>query len=212
MKRMLNQNLIDFLNSLGDSLKYESSTNTFEIGTNLSVNGNIETNGLSIWELAQNEQAFLEYQYDVDNFRLINYNTTAITNIPLIDNSEITLITNTDITEYLNMNLKTLFGNKSIVKDPHHPEDTNIDLYKHFISISGTNEDYYIEIISSNNLNVDSLTDLTTLTKAVNGTIILSCWSSSLGSPVYLIYNNGVWKDDGNRTIDGTVVDKITTI
>lgn len=60
--------------------------------------------------------------------------------------------------------LKTIFGNQSLVGMG------NIDLYRHHINITGQNEKFnfksgeiYIDFISSNNLNVDSLTDLKTL-------------------------------------------------
>lgn len=57
---------------------------------------------------------------------------------------------------------KTLFGNKSIVGSG------NIDLYQHVIKITGGDVPYsdcyaYLTIVSSKNLNVDSLTDLKTL-------------------------------------------------
>lgn len=61
-----------------------------------------------------------------------------------------------------NENVKTLFGDKSIVGEG------NIDLYRHVIKITGGNAPYndcfaYLTIISSKNLNVDSLADLKTL-------------------------------------------------
>lgn len=57
---------------------------------------------------------------------------------------------------------KTLFGNKSIVGSG------NIDLYQHVIKITGGDVPYsdcyaYLTIVSSKNLNVDSLTNLKTL-------------------------------------------------
>ena len=59
-------------------------------------------------------------------------------------------------------NVKTLFGNQSIVGSG------NIDLFQHVIKITGGDVPYsdcyaYLTIISSKNLNVDSLTDLKTL-------------------------------------------------
>lgn len=57
-------------------------------------------------------------------------------------------------------NVKTLFGNKSIYGSG------NIDLYKHNLHIVGTDAgktDMYCQIISSSNLNIDSLTDLQTI-------------------------------------------------
>lgn len=57
-------------------------------------------------------------------------------------------------------NVKTLFGNQSIYGSG------NIDLYKHNLHIVGTTSGYtdiYCQITSSNNLNIDSLTDLQTI-------------------------------------------------
>lgn len=56
-------------------------------------------------------------------------------------------------------NVKTLFGNQSIYGSG------NIDIYKHNISLTNTsNKNMSFQLISSNNLVVDSLTDLKTLT------------------------------------------------
>lgn len=63
-----------------------------------------------------------------------------------------------------NANVKTLFGNKSIVGSG------NIDLYVHSLTITFTPDTggydpltVYAKIPSSNNLNIDSLTDLKTI-------------------------------------------------
>ena len=57
-------------------------------------------------------------------------------------------------------NIKTLFGNKSI----YSADGTgNIDLYRHYIKVVGNLGVLQIEFISSNNLKVDSLTDLFSL-------------------------------------------------
>lgn len=83
-----------------------------------------------------------------------------------------TLATMSDIE---NQQFKTLFGNQSITGTG------NIDLYKHHVKlvIDGllNNAEYtgnaYIDIISSNNLTVDSLTDLKTL---LGDTFITQCY------------------------------------
>lgn len=59
------------------------------------------------------------------------------------------------------LELKTLFGNQNILGDG------NIDLYNHFITLNGT---MYMNFISSSNIVVDSIQDLTALTKATKGT------------------------------------------
>lgn len=65
---------------------------------------------------------------------------------------------NEDGTVVYTKNLKTVFGNQSLVGSG------NIDLYKHHIHVTGRpTGNFYIDCISSNNLAVDSLTDLKTL-------------------------------------------------
>lgn len=102
-------------------------------------------------------------------------------------------------------NLKTIFGNQSLVGTG------NIDLYKHHINLIGTNETYdfksgeiYIDVISSNNLNVDSLTDLKTL---LGNTFKIQAYGSSLG----VLPNNALhalYMDESNLTI----FDEITNV
>lgn len=80
-----------------------------------------------------------------------------------IQSSSITYTPGTDESdaEFLREdNVKTLFGNQSIYGSG------NIDLYKHNLHIVGTTAgrtDLYCQIISSNNLKIDSLTDLQTI-------------------------------------------------
>lgn len=84
---------------------------------------------------------------------------------------------------------KTLFGNMTLYGDG------NIDLYRHFITLNDT---IYLEYLSSNNLTADSLQDLTTLTKAKNGTKI------KISETNYIEYTT-VWKFK-----DGTLLTKVT--
>lgn len=142
MKRMLNQKLIDFLNSLEDSLKYESSTNTFELGTNLEVDGDITTNT----GIINSPNGSIEISDD--NFIYLNgrYEGVYISfGLGELDGAQNAL---TD------KNTKTLFG-KSILKER---ENNNIDLYKHYITL---NAQYHCVIISSSNINCSSETGAT---------------------------------------------------
>lgn len=102
-------------------------------------------------------------------------------------------------------NTKTLFGNKSLYGTG------NIDLYKHHINITGTNETYnfksgeiYIDFISSNNLNVDSLTDLKTL---LGNTFKIQAYGGTLkvlpDNTAHALYMN-----ESNLTI----IDEITNV
>lgn len=85
--------------------------------------------------------------------------------VPIYYDDKMMLVPNTQMSPILLENgIKTIFGNKSLVGTG------NIDLYRHHINITGQNEKFnfksgeiYIDFISSNNLNVDSLTDLKTL-------------------------------------------------
>lgn len=92
-------------------------------------------------------------------------------------------------------NIKTLFGNKSIYGAG------NIDLYRHNLVINGTIRKEYI---SSNNLVADSIQDLTTLTKAVNGTTII------IDKDTTMVYSGGVWKVNGTNVT--SVADTVYTI
>lgn len=112
-----------------------------------------------------------------------------------------------------NNNVKTLFGNKSIVGEG------NIDLYRHNICFTSTDQDKIVKIRfivpSSNNLKVDSLTDLKTLlgntfTYPVNGAYATGNKSVyeitetgfKAGAQEYVLYDKiepyptGTWTDD----------------
>ena len=93
---------------------------------------------------------------------------------------------------------KTIFGNQSLLGEG------NIDLYRHFLTLTTVNATYYLNYWSSNNLKCNSLQDLTTITKAVEGTKIAI-------SNIYLTYNSNVWKLSNDEVIT-TVKDDVTTI
>ena len=98
--------------------------------------------------------------------------------------------------------VKTLFGNQSLVGEG------NVDLYKHSIKgVSGTST-FYLRLYSSNNLKVDSLTDLKTL---LGDTFEESATGSN---NIIAITNEKVLFADGtNASIAGyTISDTVTTI
>ena len=219
MKRMLDQKLIDFLNSLGDSLKYESSTNTFEIGTNLYVDGDTTIQGdfktygnlesfndsfLSFYQGNTAQYPYMSLSPLFDDINLIfEYNDGQdITNQIILDMSK-------DANILTDKNTKTIFGNQSIYGSG------NIDLYRHQIALNTSIGTYWVEIISSNNLKVDSVTDLTTLTKATNGYKIVAYkleGADSAPSEMLFNYASGVWSgSSASATILGCT-DSITTI
>lgn len=115
-------------------------------------------------------------------------------------------------------NVKTLFGNKSIVGSG------NIDLYRHHILCSTPNAGIkvLITVISSNNLKVDSLTDLKTL---LGNTFECPCigYAMAQNQSLAICNENGflpidVWVNVVDPTPDVTwsdiesIVDTVTTI
>lgn len=70
----------------------------------------------------------------------------------------------------------------------------NPRLYNHSLTITAGEKLYYIEYQASSNLKVDSLQDLTTLTKATNGTKI------GLGN-TYIGYDGSLWKIGGETAV-----------
>lgn len=96
-------------------------------------------------------------------------------------------------------NVKTLFGEQSIIGQG------NIDLYNHFLTVTASdNTKLYINYPSSNNLECDSLQDLTKMTKAKNGTKI------GFGN-TYINYNGSIWQT-ANSTAITAVSDVVTTL
>ena len=148
---------------------YNSSTNTFEIGTNLYVNGSIKT-----------QDAIMLY-YDTQlTFYSEKENSKDITISPLFGDTEsITqlsfIYTLPDGTEsysaYLDLdkssniltdkNTKTLFGNQNL------RGSGNIDLYKHYLTIdvkdeaSNITDTFSILVQSSSNVDCSSATGAT---------------------------------------------------
>lgn len=115
-------------------------------------------------------------------------------------------------------NVKTLFGNQSIVGAG------NIDLYRHHILCSTPNEGVkvLITVISSKNLKVDSLTDLKTL---LGNTFECPCtgYARALNQSLVICNENGflpidIWVNVVDPTPDLTwsniesIVDTVTTI
>lgn len=96
-------------------------------------------------------------------------------------------------------NVKTLFGTESIIGTG------NIDLFNHFLTVTASDgSKLYINYPSSNNLECDSLQDLTKMTKAINGTKI------GFGS-TYINYNGSIWQT-ANSTAITAVSDVVTTL
>lgn len=98
-------------------------------------------------------------------------------------------------------NVKTLFGDKSIVGTG------NIDLYRHSIHYYQDNVTIDFEIISSNNLKVDSLTDLKTLCK--NNAVVIASGQYILNDVKHIITAVKVTADAVFGFYDGTTANRI---
>lgn len=173
MKRMLNQNLIDFLNSLDDLLKYNSSTNTVEVVKNLSVAGTILTTyNTEAFIIVDENNSSLTFSYEQGNALVIkNENQSGIYFDVFDDSGEL-------YQGATSKNLKTIFG-KSILKNTN--DTGNIDLYKHYLTIgvkdeaSSITDTFSILVQSSSNVDCSSATGetqkLKTLLKASGSSI-----------------------------------------
>lgn len=93
------------------------------------------------------------------------------------------------------LTFKTIFGEQNILGEG------NIDLFNHFITLNGK---WYVNLQSSNNLKCDSIQDLTTITKAKNGTKIAV-------ADTYITYNGSIWKTADGTSIS-TVTDEVTSV
>ena len=140
------RNLEKFVNSL----TYESDTNTFEIGTNLYVDG-IATAQYFAFHDSGDGKYLIQCNYENNQIEFLNDVDVYYVNLDMSEQSDILTSNNT----------KTLFGNQSLLKDPQHPENNNIDLYKHYLHIQGGLSgsgiyDFYIVIQSSSNIDCSS--------------------------------------------------------
>ena len=188
--------------------KYNSDTNTLEIGTNLYVDGNISIqadlntyggiqsfndSSLSFYQYEDTQSSYFDISPLFGQYELsfTHFDGQAIT-------ATATLKIDGDCNILTNINVKTLFGNQSIYGSG------NIDLYRHILKLGGTAASgqvmiFYGIIESPNNLKVDSLQDLTTLTKALSGTskIVATLANYSNGYSGILKWDGTIWKWSG---------------
>lgn len=171
MKRLINQELIDWAKSLEEYVRFDVSSNTLEVGTNLYVDGDIETPYFRLsdtFNLFNEVTIYFNKTYDNSDFMYLQTDINGnrfVFGIDKGDNFEVDLKITESGTILTNTNTKTLFGNQSIYGSG------NIDLYFHQITIEvGTDYLIQLEIESSSNLKVDSTQKLTTLLKAKQDT------------------------------------------
>lgn len=138
-----------------------------------------------------------ENQYAIEAYGLICYPAKGNAHTP----SMLDIILSGDAiqTSIISLKLKTIFGNKSLLVDEYRPNDNNIDLYKHYFTITAHaysapegsgNYTCYILIQSSSNVDVSSTTGDTK--KLVN---LLKC--DSTGG----FYESGVTENAGTLCI-----------
>lgn len=147
--------------------------------------------------------------FDDNSMQLISFYSNQADiidiNIALDNQLNITKETETFISED---NVKTLFGDQSIIGSG------NIDLYNHQLLI---NDDCYFNIISSNNLVIDSIQDLTNVLKPTTKNIYYFGYQKTTLNTASLEYDKttNTWKyrSAGNElALVSKVSDILTTI
>lgn len=165
---------IDDAISKFDKITYNSDTNTFEIGTDLYVDGNfsiqadLNTYGgiqsfndssLSFYQYEDTQSSYFDISPLFGQYELsfTHFDGQAIT-------ATATLKMDGDCNILTNINVKTLFGNQSIYGSG------NIDLYKHYLTLTAGGKTFRGVILSSNNLDCTGVgTKLITLLKCTPG-------------------------------------------
>lgn len=138
-------------------------------------------------------------QYATQARCLIVDMTTGNGKVPSI--LAITLIGDDIQTDVYSLKLKTIFGNQSLVGTG------NINLYRHQLTLTmagGTQNEtkLYCIIYSSNNLNINSLQNLVTVTKATNGYILIGTIdpnaTTDANKSYIFVYNGSKWLYNNN--------------
>lgn len=157
-----------------------------------------------------NENLFIGY---VDGMIYTGYANNGPTQIVLEltydpDTDKLQVVT-TDENFISEDNVKTLFGNQSIIGQG------NIDLYRHQLTLNydGEYETLSLIVYSSSNLNVDSLQDLTTLLKPNSNTLYYGNTINALNTYTFqIIYDNNVWKTGPISEATGKPDNNITAV
>ena len=166
----------------------------------LYVDGSLVANNLYLYETIDFPgSASLKYSEEDSEFIFSNVETEFSAHLPL-SHAEEEILTD--------KNVKTLFGNQTLYGSG------NIDLYRHQLQFKDGKTLYFAEIISSSNLKIDSLQDLTTLTKATTNFKIVLYDETDAGANEILIYSGSIWEYDiaGEAATFTTITDVVTTI
>ena len=166
----------------------------------------------------ENRCYLIEVAYDTPNeIYLYSISSNVIYSVYILYERDRDIITITSTNEIFisEDNVKTLFGNQSIIGTG------NIDLYRHDITIMGT---LSITVYSSSNLKIDSVQDLTTVLKPYVGLVLGGVWYDKLnGNSEIAGYGALIYKSDnlwymllntsGSSNIPvNSVTDIVTTI
>lgn len=195
---------IDDAISKFDKITYNSDTNTFEIGSNLEVNGNLEVNSDTIFKgnLKSYKDSILTF-YQGDSSQSPYMDISPIfdeitLNFNYYDGQAIENSISLDVSVSSNIltdkNTKTIFG-KSILKDPGNPQDNNINLYVHYLrftySMGSTSAAIDGVLYSSNNTDISG-TDVSRLKQLIKNPesyrvllILSSIVGGSCGTLIY---------------------------
>ena len=204
---------IDKLNTITPYLSYNSDSSSLEIGTNLEVDGVARLPHIVIDPT--NDETGVDISFttdDLGNAQLDFFFMSDGLTYTLQPSDGEGLIVTSD-------NLKTFFGNKSIVKDPTKPQENNIDLYNHFIELQTAQDKYFVKILSSSNVDCTGVgTKLKDLLKCVNGTpkFIDSCFDLEDGTTGCLYFdgtNLTIYiNNQGDNMLVSSVKDTVETL
>ena len=177
------QILIDFCNAVAKTLdelgKLDGNINNFENAKNYPLG--IVTTETSCY--------IINTSYDTSSdIELISFDSNGIHSILIsYARDEDTINIQNEYEEFITAdNIKTIFG-----QDITGTGDIN--LYRHQIFLTSNTTVVTIEILSSNNLKVDSAQDLTTLTNAYAG-MEFTGLDSNTNKTYVVSYNGAIWR------------------
>lgn len=200
MKRMINDaETLEHLIFKTNDIEFTADGNVYKLSESLEAKQLVKhikycydnKVPLIIYEYA-NDRVFIATGFSSDSeASLTNLGSNINVILSLTYDGEDTLSTSLENETFISEdNVKTLFGNQSIVGTG------NIDLYRHTMTLTTELNDYQLEYISSNNLVVNSLQDLTTLLKpkanqSYFGFVVDSENSTDVGK---IVYNGSIWQ------------------
>lgn len=162
--------------------------------------------GVILYDGPTSQNTFIGYiTREIAYLYTINYTSISIINLEYDNQRDTLTVTNTTEDVLVEDNVKTLFGNQSLVGKG------NIDLYNHQILV---NNDCYFNIPSSNNLPIDSPQDLTTVLKPTTKNIYYFGFQKSTLNTASLEYDKAtnLWKYRASNADDLTAVTTVKDV